>query len=131
MDRDTNIWESLGLAGEPPKPAESDERSPSLSNYVDDSEDADIFACLGLKPETLLEKPAPPPKRVRRYSSFEDRWRFEEAYWKARQKYEREWRELSGQTLFFDAPPFPTKEQWMRGISPDPYETDLHSTPHR
>lgn len=132
MDGEHNVFECLGLHPEKEKQAgpREVECDPSFGTYTDDSVDADIFACLGLNPESLLEKPAPPPKRVRRWAEFEDRWRFEEAYWKAREKHERKWRELSGQTLFFDAPPFPTKEEWLNQRD-DPWERAEHSAPHR
>jgi len=143
MDRDTNVWESLGLDAKPEQ-VRRDEEPAFGVRLPDDTCDSDIFYTFGFGPTP--EKPqsvAAPiaPKQVRRMRSLEA-GEIEGRYWRMREREQRaaaasgrglidlwmaedrlkRWREASDQQLFFDEPLHPTN---------DPYERDLHSTPYR
>ena len=144
MDGEYNVFECLGQ--EPLKREETQEPEEVILGVrpPDDTHDFDIFEALGFGPAP--EKPQPvvkptEPKQIRRARRFETA-EIEKRYWALRAREHRtalangkglldlwdaeerlkKWKEASDEQLLFDEPLHPTN---------DPYERDLHSTPHR
>jgi hypothetical protein len=118
MDGDYNVFECLGQ--NPPKREEA--REPVVAPLP--SEDVDLFAQFGMQaPEQQVPTPEAKPRKrpatTRFQKEFEELWRPIETFWKQQ---EAKRKAQSSPTLMWDEPLYPES---------DPYEWDLHSTPHR
>lgn len=116
----------------PPKPTEDREPFVAGPPITDTSEDFDVFECLGLEP--LPDKPrapAPEAKPRRRPATTQFQREFE-AKWEPAERYAKrlEWLYHSQKNLLFDAP-YPIPDRAPLYEENDPWERDLHSTPHR
>ncbi len=142
MDGEYNVFEALGLGLDPPSRTE---KEPGVAPLP--SEDADLFAQLGVQvPEGQPQAPTVEARRVKRPATTRFQQEFEKK-WEPEERRAR-WLEASKKNLLYDEP-YP--HDLTRGQSEtrvcycavcgcrrefldsdkDPYERDLHSTPHR